>query len=163
MALMDEFTAGPSLAEPEEGFLANEARMVAGAKKVALMSIGLAAQKHGAKLENEQEVLGLFADIAMDVYALESALLRAQKQAARAGEARAALPAAAVQCFAQEAMDRIESNARRLLATLEEGDTLRTYLAALKRFTRREVVDTVGLKRKIAAAAIEEVGGYPLG
>jgi alkylation response protein AidB-like acyl-CoA dehydrogenase len=163
LALMDEFTAGPSLGEPDEGFLAGEARMVAGAKKVALMTIGIAAQKYGAKLENEQEILGLFADIAMDVYALESALLRAQKKAARDGEAKAALAGAAVQCFAQEAMDRVESNGRRLLAALDEGDMLRTYLAALKRFTKREVVDTVGLKRKIAAAAIDEVGGYPLG
>jgi hypothetical protein len=58
-------------------------------------------------------------------------------------------------------MDRIESNGRRLLTALEEGDLLRTYLAALKRFTKREVVDTVGLRRKIAAAALE-AGGYPL-
>ena len=162
MALMDEFTAGPSAAEPEEGFLAAEARMVKGAKKVALMAIGLAAQKYGDKLEQQQEVLGLFADIAMDVYALESAVLRAQKKAAREGEAKASLQAAVVQCFAQEAMDRIEANGRKLLAALDEGDTLRTYLAALKRFTKREVVDTVGLKRQIAEAAIDRVGGYPL-
>jgi len=163
MALMDEFTAGPSAAEPEEGFLAAEARMVRGGKKVALMAIGLAAQKYGDKLEQQQEVLGLFADIAMDVYALESAVLRAQKKAARAGEAKASLQAVVVQCFAQEAMDRIEANGRKLLAALDEGDTLRTYLAALKRFTKREVVDTVGLKRQLAEAAIDRVGGYPLG
>ena len=163
MALMDEFTAGPSAAEPEEGFLAAEARMVRGGKKVALLAIGLAAQKHGDKLEQQQEVLGLFADIAMDVYALESAVLRAQKKAAREGEAKASLQAVVVQCFAQESMDRIEANGRKLLAALDEGDTLRTYLAALKRFTKREVVDTVGLKRQLAEAAIDRVGGYPLG
>jgi len=163
MAFMDEFTAGPSAAEPEEGFLAAEARMVRGGKKVALLAIGLAAQKHGDKLEQQQEVLGLFADIAMDVYALESAVLRAQKKAAREGEAKASLQAVVVQCFAQESMDRIEANGRKLLAALDEGDTLRTYLAALKRFTKREVVDTVGLKRQLAEAAIDRVGGYPLG
>jgi alkylation response protein AidB-like acyl-CoA dehydrogenase len=162
MALMDEFTAGSSAAEPEDGFLAAEARMVKGAKKVALMAIGLAAQKYGDKLEEQQEVLGLFADIAMDAYALESAVLRAQKKAAREGEAKASLQAAVVQCFAQEAMDRIESNGRKLLAALDEGDTRRTYLAALKRFTKREAVDTVGLKRQIAEAAIDRVGDYPL-
>jgi alkylation response protein AidB-like acyl-CoA dehydrogenase len=162
MALMDEFTAGPSAAEPEEGFLAAEARMVKGAKKVALMAIGLAAQKYGDKLEQQQEILGLFADIAMDVYALESAVLRAQKKAAREGEAKASLQAMVVQCFAQEALDRIEAGGRRLMAALDEGDMRRTYLAALKRFTKREVVDTVGLKRQIAEAAIDRVGGYPL-
>ena len=41
------------------GFLAAEARMVKGAKKIALMCLGLAAQKHGEKLTDEQEVLGL--------------------------------------------------------------------------------------------------------
>jgi alkylation response protein AidB-like acyl-CoA dehydrogenase len=162
MALMDEFTAGPSAAEAEDGFLAAEARMVKGAKKVALMAIGLAAQKFGDKLEQQQEVLGLFADIAMDAYALESAVLRAQKKAARGGEAKTSLQAAVVQCFAQEAMDRIETSGRKLLAALDEGDTRRTYLAALKRFTKREVVDTVGLKRQIAEAAIDRVGDYPL-
>jgi alkylation response protein AidB-like acyl-CoA dehydrogenase len=163
MALMDELTAGPSSAEPAEGFLAAEAKMAAGAKKVALMAIGLAAQKYGEKLEEQQEVLGLFADLAMDVYALESALLRAQKRAAREGEAKAALQAAAVQCFAQEALDRVEAGGRKILAALDEGDLLRTYLAALRRFTKREVVDTVGLKRRIAEAAIDRVGAYPLG
>jgi alkylation response protein AidB-like acyl-CoA dehydrogenase len=163
MALMDEFTSGPAAVEDDDGFLAAEARMVTGAKKVALMCLGLAAQKHGDKLENHQELLALFADVAMDVYALESALLRAQKRAARGGEAKAALQAAAVQCYAQEAMDRVEANGRRILASLDEGDMLRTYLAALKRFTKRGAVDTIGLKRQIAEAAIDRVGAYPLG
>ena len=114
MALMDEFTAGPAPVEDDDGFLAAEARMVQGAKKVALMCLGLAAQKHGDKLENHQELLALFADVAMDVYALESALLRTQKRAARDGEAKAALQAAAVQCYAQEAMDRVEANGRKI-------------------------------------------------
>ena len=162
MALMDEFTAGPAAAAEDDGFLAAEARMVQGAKKVALMCLGLAAQKHADKLENQQELLGLFADIAMDVYALESALLRTQKRAARQGEANAALQAAAVQCYAQEAMDRVEANGRKILASLDEGDMLRNYLAALKRFTKRGAVDTIGLKRQIAEAAIDRVGGYPL-
>ena len=162
MALMDEFTAGPAAASEDDGFLAAEARMVQGAKKVALMCLGLAAQKHADKLENQQELLGLFADIAMDVYALESAVLRTQKRAARQGEAKAGLQAAAVQCYAQEAMDRVEANGRKILASLDEGDMLRTYLAALKRFTKRGAVDTIGLKRQIAEAAIDRVGGYPL-
>jgi butyryl-CoA dehydrogenase len=58
-------------------------------------------------------------------------------------------------------MDRIEASARRLLAAVEEGDVLRTYLAALRRFTKRETLNTVALRREVAAAAIE-AGGYPL-
>ena len=73
----------------------------------------------------------------------------------------ARLHEAAVRCFAQDALDRIEVSARRLLAAVEEGDMLRTYLAALKRFTKRETLDTVALRRQVAEAAIS-AGGYPL-
>ncbi len=162
MALMEELTAGPSLHDDDETFLGAEARMVAGAKKVALAGLGLAAQKFGSGLEEQQEVLGHFADVAMETYALESALIRTQKRARAQGAERCRLQEAALRCFAQDAMDRIEVSGRRLLAALEEGDTLRTYLAALKRFTKREVLDTVALRRQVAAATIE-AGGYPLG
>ena len=161
-ALMDEITSGPSAPPEDDSFLAAETAMVAGAKKVALMSIGLAVQKFAEGLTEQQEVLGHFADIAMETYALESAVLRARKRAAAVGEDKTALVAAAVRCFAQDAMDRIEVSARRLLAAVDEGDTLRTYLAALRRFTKREITDTVALRRKVADAAIE-AGGYPLG
>ncbi len=161
MALMEELTSGPAATDAEEGFLAAEARMVRGAKKVALACLGLATQKFGEKLSDEQEVLGLFADIAMETYALESAVIRTQKRAAAQGEDKTRLQEAAVRCFAQDAMDTIEVSARRLLAAVEDGDTLRTYLAALKRFTRRETINTVALRRIVAEAAIEQ-GGYPL-
>jgi alkylation response protein AidB-like acyl-CoA dehydrogenase len=161
-ALLDELTSGPSLEAPDEGFLAAEARMLAGAKKVALMCLGTAVQKRGEALKDEQEVLGHFADIAMATYALESALLRARKRAAARGEDATRLQEAAVRCYAQDAMDEIEVSARRLLAAVEEGDTLRTLLAALKRFTKRDVGNTVALRRAVADAAIEK-GGYPLG
>ena len=162
MALLGELTSGPSLETPEEGFLTAEARMLTGAKKVALLCLGSAVQKYGENLKDEQEILGLFADIAMETYALESALLRARKRAAARGEKEARLQEAAVRCYAQDAMDTIESKARTLLAAVEEGDMLRTYLAALKRFTKREVCNTVALHREVADAAIEQVG-YPLG
>jgi alkylation response protein AidB-like acyl-CoA dehydrogenase len=162
MALIDELTSGPSLEAPEEGFLAEEARMLAGAKKVALMCLGMAVQKFGETLKDEQEVLGHFADIAMEVYALESALLRARKRAAARGEDGCRLQEAAVRCYAQDAMDAIEVSGRKLLAAVEEGDTLRTFLAALRRFTKRDVCNTVALRRQVADAAIEQAA-YPLG
>jgi hypothetical protein len=134
---------------------------MAGAKKVALMSLGLAAQKYGTKLSDEQEILGYFADIAMETYGLESVLLRARKRAEEQGEAACALQEAVVQCYAREALDKIESFARPLLAAIDEGDMLRTYAAALRRFTKREPVNVVALRRLIANAAVEK-GGYPL-
>jgi len=162
MALLDELTGGPSREAAEDGFLAAEGRMLAGAKKVALMCLGTAVQKLGERLKDEQEVLGHFADVAMQTYALESALLRARKRAAARGEAAARLQEAAVRCYAQDAMDDIEVSGRRILAAVEDGDTLRTLLAALKRFTKRETLNTVALRRQVADAAIEKVG-YPLG
>jgi hypothetical protein len=135
--------------------------MAAGAKKVALMCLGLAVQKHQQALSDEQEILGHFADVAMDTYALESVVIRTQKRARREGEDKVRLQEAAVRCFAQDALDRVEASAKRLLCALEEGDTLRTYLAALKRFTKRETANTVALRRRVAEAAIE-AGGYPL-
>jgi alkylation response protein AidB-like acyl-CoA dehydrogenase len=161
MALMDELTGGGSPAPAEEGLLAAEARMVAGAKKVALMGLGAAVKKYQQALSDEQEILGHFADVAMETYALESAVLRTQKRARRLGEDKSRLQAAAVRCFAQDAMDRIEVSARRLLAAVDEGDMLRTYLAALKRFTKREILDTVALRRQVAGAVVE-ADGYPL-
>jgi butyryl-CoA dehydrogenase len=161
MGLMEELSAGPSLAEPTGGFLEAEARMTAGAKKVALMGLGLAVQRFAQELEEQQEVLGAFADVAMETYALESAVIRTQKRAEQMGEEACRLQEAAVRVFAQDALDRIEAGARKLLAAVGEGDMLRTYLAALKRFTRRETPDTVALRRQVAAAVLDK-GGYPL-
>jgi alkylation response protein AidB-like acyl-CoA dehydrogenase len=134
--------------------------MLSGAKKVALMCLGVSAQRFGESLGDQQEVLAHFADVAMEVYALESALLRARKLHAARGEAATALVAATVRCYAQDAMDQIEVSARRLLSAVDEGDTLRTYLAGLRRLMKRETANTVALRRQIAAAALEK-GGYP--
>ncbi|MCM2257751.1 MAG: acyl-CoA dehydrogenase family protein [Vicinamibacteria bacterium] len=161
MGLMDEFTAGPSFEEPEEGFLKAEERMVKGAKKIATMALGIAAQKYGKGLGDKQELLGLWADVAMETYALETAVLRAQKKAARDGDAACAVQEAAVRCFAQDAMDHIEASAKRLLAALDDGDMLRTYLTALKRFGKRDAVNVVALREQVAASVID-AGRYTL-
>jgi alkylation response protein AidB-like acyl-CoA dehydrogenase len=160
MALVDELTSPAAGAAEDEGLLAAEAALLGGAKKVALMCLGVAAQRFGEALGEQQEVLAHFADVAMEVYALESALLRARKVHAARGPEAAALAEAAVRCYAQEAIDRVDVSARHLLAAVEEGDMLRTYLAALRRLTRREGVNTVALRRQVAQAALEK-GGYP--
>ncbi len=80
MALMEELTGGAGTPAADDGFLAMEARMVQGAKKTALMCLGLAVQKYEQALTDEQEILGHFADVAMETYALESAVIRAQKR-----------------------------------------------------------------------------------
>jgi alkylation response protein AidB-like acyl-CoA dehydrogenase len=148
--------------DPGTGFLAAEQAMVRGAKTSALLCLGRAVERLGPRLADEQEVLGHFADVAMDTYALESAVLRARKKAeGEGGPKGAAWHEAATRCFAQDAMDRVFVHARRLLAALEEGDALRGDLSALSGFTRRETADTVALRRRVASAVLEH-GGYPL-
>jgi len=159
MAAIDAVVSGPVVAD--EGLLAAEARMLAGAKKAALMCLGVFIRKYQEALGEQQEVLGLFADMTMETYALESALLRARKRAMARGEERARLQQAAVRCLAQDVLDRIEISARRLLAGVEEGDTLRGLLLALRRLTEREAINTMALRRQIAEAAVE-ADGYPL-
>jgi alkylation response protein AidB-like acyl-CoA dehydrogenase len=153
--LMDEVLSPqlPSL-EEEEGVLAGEARLARNAKKVALMVLGTAAQKYMTALAEEQEVLLGASNIIMDVYAMESAILRAQKLAARQGEQASALYLDMVRVFCNDAVERVEAEAKNTLAAIAEGDELRTLLAALRRFTKHTPINTVVARRRIADAMI---------
>ena len=158
-AVLREAAAVP-LSGRETGFLAAEAAMVRGAKRAALLCLGQAVETLGARLQDEQEVLGHFADVAMETYAMESTVLRARKTAEAGGDA-AGWHEPATRCFVQDAMDRIEVHARRLLAALQRGEALRTSLLAVGGMLRRDTADTVALRRRAAALAVER-GGYPL-
>jgi len=136
-----EILAGPQLG--------GEIDMVANAKKIGLFSMGMAVQKYGTALEEQQEVVANITDILMNAFALESVTLRAQK-IKNADNAKDM-----VAVFAREAMDIIESASKTVLTACSEGDALRTNLAVLKRFAKYEPVDTIGLRRKIAARMIE--------
>src|SRR5205814_9256838 len=89
MKLADEILAGPSFEDAPEGVLADEARAVGNAKKMFLQAAGGAVQKFREKLADEQELIGSLSNIVMEIYAMESTLLRAQKAAATKGEAAA--------------------------------------------------------------------------
>jgi alkylation response protein AidB-like acyl-CoA dehydrogenase len=150
--LQDELLT-PSLPEPlGDGPLANEQRIVAAMKKVALMVLGTAMQTYGERLADQQEVLSGTADIIMDVYAAESAMLRAQQATP--------LHADAAAVYVNDAAGRVEITARNVLAAMTEGDTLRTLLAALRRVLKVTPVNTVALRRRVADAVTEKKG-YP--
>jgi butyryl-CoA dehydrogenase len=146
--LQGELLSGPSLStNGHSGPLSEEAKMVENAKKVALLALGIAFQKYQAKLEEEQEVLAGITEIAMNAFAMESALLRTRKMAKHGkGETAADL----TRVFVREAMETIESSARTVLAASSEGDMLRTNLAVLKRFTKFEPVNTIAIRRAVA-------------
>ena len=154
-ALMDEVLSPqlPSLDE-DEGPLANERRLLQNAKKVALMVLGTAAQKYMTALAEQQEVLLGAADIIMDVYAMESAILRARKLAGAQGEGAAALYLDMTRVFCNDAVGRIEAHAKDTLAAMAEGDELRTLLAALRRFTKNTPMNTVAARQSVADAMI---------
>jgi alkylation response protein AidB-like acyl-CoA dehydrogenase len=152
-ALMDEVMspALPSLDTGDGAALAAEARAVEAFKKVALLGIGAAMQRFGAKLQDEQEVLLWLADLVIDTYASESAVLRAQ---AATGTARGALHEDAARVFVSDAALRVEATAKQVLAAIAEGDVLRTNLAALRRLLKTTPAATVAARRRLADASV---------
>jgi len=153
--LMDEVLAGPSMAEPLEGALAAERTIVSNAKKTALFVAGAASQKYMMALPDQQEVMGAMADILIEVFAMESALLRTLKLVAHNGEAASQLAIAMTQVYIMEAVEKIESAARKVIAAVAEGDMLRTQLAILRRLGKYEPVNTIALRQKIADRVLE--------
>ena len=158
--LQEEILSGPSFADAAEGPWAEQERILAGAKKAFLLAAGAAMQKFREQLADQQEIVGALADIVIEIYAMESALVRAQKVQAARGAADAAAMRAAASVLLEDGAGRIETNARAALAASVEGDMLRTQLAVLRRFLKREPVDTIALRRAVAAA-VEAADRYP--
>ncbi len=125
--------------------------LVDNAKKTALFTLGVAYQKHGAALDDQQEVLASITDIAMNAFVMESVELRARKLAQlHRDEIAPGISNDISAVFLREAMEIVESSARNVLAACSEGDSLRTNLAVLKRFTKFEPVNAIAARRRIA-------------
>ena len=159
--LQDELLSptGASLSM-DEGLEA-DLRTVAAFKKVVLMVLGTAMQTYGQKLTDEQEVLCAAADILIDTYAAESAVLRA-RDAVASGRSDAALHEASARTFVNDAAQRVQASASNALAAMAEGDALRTLLAALRRILKAAPVNTVTLRRTLADATVAR-GSYIVG
>jgi alkylation response protein AidB-like acyl-CoA dehydrogenase len=154
--LQDELLAGPSGIEARgEGPLEEQKAAVQAFKKIALMSLGLAMQRYGEALTDEQEVLMAIADIVIAVACAESVLLRASS----ASGPLAPLQADAAAIFINDAAARVDASAKHLLAAMAEGDTLRTHLAALRRLLKVTPIDTVRRRRRIADETVRR-GSY---
>jgi butyryl-CoA dehydrogenase len=159
--LMDEVLSGPSMSEELEGALAEERKLVAQAKKLGLFVAGAATQKYMQAIQDQQEIMGAIADMTIETFAMESAVLRAQKIAEQQGEAAAALPIAMTRVYLSTAMEKIEAAARKVIAAVAEGDMLRTQLAILRRLAKYEPFNTIALRQRIAEKVIER-GKYTL-
>ena len=140
--LQNDLLGGPAVATGDS----EEARLAANAKKAVLFLLGVAYQKHLGELENQQEVLAAITDVAMNAFAIESCVVRAQKNGA--GRDLAAI-------FVHEAMETVESAGRAVLAACSEGDPLRMNLSILKRFTKCDPVNAIALRRRIAERLLE--------
>jgi alkylation response protein AidB-like acyl-CoA dehydrogenase len=150
-ALMDEVLS-PQMGgfDDDDSLLAAEQKLTTNAKKVALMTLGTAAQKYMMKLADQQEILMGVADIIMDTYAMETAILRARKLVASEGEKAVERYLDITRVFCNDAVERIEAKAKNTLAGMSEGDELRTLLAALRRFTKLQPMNTIAARQRIA-------------
>lgn len=159
--LMDEVMSGPSEKMEREGPLAEEQNLLANAKKLTLFVAGAATQKYMQKISDEQEVMGAIADMIIEVYAMESAILRAEKIAAGQGSGGSAIAVAMARVYADKAMSTIELAARKVVAAVAEGDALRTQLTILRRLSKHDTADTVALRRQIAQHVLK-AGKYSM-
>ncbi|WP_100400138.1 acyl-CoA dehydrogenase family protein [Bacillus sp. FJAT-44742] len=142
--------------DPGDAALEQEKYLLGNAKKIFLMVAGNGAQKYAQDLEKEQELLINVADIVSDIYAMESVILRTEKAINKNGESKEGNKLLLTQVFCQEAMNRIEANAKESLVHMEEGDTLRSMLGILRKLVRHTPINVVTKKREIAERVLKE-------
>jgi alkylation response protein AidB-like acyl-CoA dehydrogenase len=150
--IMGELTSIPSSSgDGETGPLAEAAKAIQGFKKAILMVSGAAVQTLMAKMEKEQELIMNLADMGLQVYAAESAMLRAKKLIAMRGEAACARQIDIVNVFVSDAADIIAKAGKDAINAFAEGDMQRMMLMGLKRYTKSEPYNTKEARRRIAA------------
>jgi alkylation response protein AidB-like acyl-CoA dehydrogenase len=130
------------------------------AKKIALMVAGAATQKYMMQLPEEQEILGLISDMTIEVFAMESGLLRALKTMEKSKDDKSQIQKAMVKVFVNDSFDRVAHYAQEALAAIAEGDALKKQVVALDTITRSIPVNTIALRRQIADYTIKR-GRYP--
>lgn len=148
-------TIEPAFPSLEDGPLEYQQKLVDMAKKVFLLTAGAAAQKYGLELPEEQEVLGFLSDIAIEIYAMESGLLRTQKAVESVGEEESSVKIDMVKVYVNEAMKRIDDYASQILAAMETGDVLHIQLGALRKLSSLVPINTIETRRRIADRIIE--------
>ena len=159
--LLDEMMAGPGFAEEDERKLAPQRKLVANAKKIGLMVAGAASQKYMQQITDHQEVMAAIADIVIEVYAMDSVLARTLKLIETQGEAASQVAIAISDVYLQGAVTRVEAAAKKALADVAEGDTLRTQMTILRRLVKADPVNVIAGREKIAARMLE-AGKYAL-
>lgn len=157
MDVSKELTSVPSFATIDKSVLFNgEKAVIKNLKKVFLMVGGKAAMALQDRIEDEQEVMMNLADILIEIYAAESAMLRTEKLVSMRGEEACADYIAMTQVYMATAVDRINAAAKEAIASFTKGDEQKVMLMGLKRFTKMDLVNTKELRRQIADTLIKE-------
>ncbi|MCB9019686.1 MAG: acyl-CoA dehydrogenase family protein [Chitinophagales bacterium] len=152
MEVQKELMGIPEMGEPDTDAFSAEVKAIANMKKAILMVAGAAVQKLMMQLKDEQEILMAVADMIIDTFMAESALLRTMKHAESEG---AAEREAMVQVLITDAMDRINKSGKTAIMSFATGDEQRMMLLGLKRFTKYRMLNTTALRRTVAARLIE--------
>lgn len=161
MAVSAELTSVPSFETIDTSELfASEKEVLKKLKKVFLMVGGKAAMALQDKIEEEQEIMMNLADVMIEIYAAESAILRSEKLVSIQGEEATAMQIAMSQVYLAEAVDKINAASKEAIASFTKGDEQKVMLMGLKRFTKADLVNTKELRRQIADYMIEQ-GKYP--
>ena len=151
-----ELMSIPDYSNDDESAFAKEKKYVVNFKKAILLVAGAAVQKLMMKLDKEQEVLMNIADMAIETYMAESALLRLMKLTETRGEEATLLQADIVRTFLYDAAERIGKAGKDAINSFAEGDELRMMHIGLKRFTKTEPFNTKDARRRVADKMIEE-------
>ncbi len=160
MKLQEELLAGPSFdADEDDSPLANERKLAANAKKVAIALIGSAAQKFQTALTEQQMILSWTADVIIEAFQIDSAVGRTAKMIARDGADKHQHAIDATRLYTYDAINRIDIAAKNALAAIAEGDELRVMLAALRRLTKQEPLNTAAIRERLSDKVVE-AGGY---
>ncbi len=143
----------PQMGEEKE-VLENERRMVSMTKKIGLIAAGAATQKYMEKLAGQQELVALIADIVIQIFAMESVLLRTLKKIQKDGKEKSEIHIAATRVYINDVFPKIDLLARQIFAAISEGEELKTQLMALKKLARYTPINCIDLRREIADSVI---------
>jgi alkylation response protein AidB-like acyl-CoA dehydrogenase len=160
MAVQKELMSIPEFGSGDDAPFAEERKLIANMKKAILMTAGAAVQKLMMALSNEQEILMNIADMAIETFVAESALLRVMKLADKQGEAAAALQIDLVRCYINDAVDKVNKAGKEAINSFASGDEQRMMLLGIKRFTKAQPFNAKDARRRIADAMIA-AGKYP--
>lgn len=139
----------------EEAPLEVEFDMLDRAKKLFLLIGGSATQKYMKKLAKEQEIIEIMANMCIEIYAMESALLRAKKALAK-DTASAATKVELAMAYMYDTFPKLENWAKQAIAYMFEGEELRTNLSIVKRLSKYQPANILGIRQKIAKKILEE-------